>query len=428
MTRMTALEDLVQEDELPTGATLLNGQYEITQHLGRGGFGITYVARNSLDRAFVIKECFPSDMCRRVAGIVEPVDARFDRALNAVRRQFVLEARRMAKLEHPNIVGVHQVFEENNSAYMALDLVAGDDLIDLAENRPELITPAFVRSVLNQMLQALVYTHSHGVLHRDISPDNILVDDRGHVTLIDFGAASEPAGVGQSGVSRMIAVKDGYSPHEFYTPGAEHDFSSDLYALGATLYHIITGEIAPDCQKRLRAAATGHADPLVPLVGSVTGYDERLLASVDRAMQVSQVDRFRTAHAWQDALDGGSAPAPRQRTRQVADPMLESRISALVSQINTEIEPQIRADADDVADETATEETPEPRRVVDIFGNPIDDVEAWLREQEEEQAAPAPVAPTAAAAPTEVAEAPVQQSRKSLLGKLVSRCVSRKST
>ncbi|WP_298835768.1 serine/threonine-protein kinase [uncultured Roseobacter sp.] len=428
MTRMPALEDLIQEDELPVGATLLNGQYEITQQLRRGGFGITYVARNSLDRAFVIKECFPTDMCRRVAGIVEPVDTRFDRALNAVRRQFVLEARRMAKLEHPNIVGVHQVFEENNTAYMALDLVAGDDLIDLAETHPERLTPAFVSSILEQMLRALTYTHSHAVLHRDISPDNILVDDQGHVTLIDFGAASEPAGISENGKSRMIAVKDGYSPHEFYTPGAEHDFSSDLYALGATLFRIISGETAPDCQTRLRAVAMGHSDPLVPLAGNAPAFDARLLETIDRAMQITQADRFRSADAWRAALEGTGSSTPARTTPVPTDPMLETRISELVTQINTEIEPALRAEAEAKSAPEETETVPVTRTVVDIFGNPIDDVDAWLQEQEQQAMTSAPLVEAAEAPAPEPQEQVQQAPRKSLLGKIVSRCMSSKTT
>ncbi|WP_300030410.1 serine/threonine-protein kinase [uncultured Roseobacter sp.] len=421
MTRENALEGLSWEDELPLGTTLLNGQYKITGQLQRGGFAIAYIARNSLDREFVIKECFPTDMCRRTGEAVQPVDTRFDRAMNAVRRQFILEARRMSRLQHPGIVGVHQVFEENNTAYMALDMVQGQDLLSIAENNPERVTPAFFASVLDQMLDALSYTHAHGVLHRDISPDNILVDENDCLTLIDFGAASEHNPV-DSGAQTMIAVKDGYSPHEFYRPGTGHDFSSDLYALGATLYHIITGGVAPDCQTRMRAVSDGKPDPIIPLALHSCNLDPVILRSIDQAMQIEQAMRFRGAEDWRAALDGETPPNRPPRPANT-DRMLETRISELVTQINPLIETGAPGEKD-IAPALPTTQS-EPRRVVDIFGNPIDDVDAWLREQDAESTLPPARAPAADPLEDQAAETN-PEPRKSLLGKLMSRCTGRR--
>ena len=177
--------------ELPSGTRLLNGQYQILQPLQRGGFAITYLARNSLERLVVIKECYPSGMCQRSYGRVEAISARIAPQFEALKRQFVREALTMASLRHPHIVEVHQVFEENNSAYMALDYAEGIDLITLLQDEPERLTSAFLDTTLRQALEAIRCIHDHGVLHRDIAPDNVRVNVADHITLIDFGAAQK---------------------------------------------------------------------------------------------------------------------------------------------------------------------------------------------------------------------------------------------
>lgn len=104
------------DDVLPPGVTLLHGQYMIESYLVRGGFGVTYLARDSLERQVVIKECFPAAISCRVGDEVRPLRSEQTRQYNSILRHFLREARRLARLDHPNIVGVHQVFEENNTA------------------------------------------------------------------------------------------------------------------------------------------------------------------------------------------------------------------------------------------------------------------------------------------------------------------------
>ena len=138
--------------ELPPGTRLLHGQYRIVNQLQQGGFGITYVAEDSLDREVVIKECFPSRICERIDGRVCAVSPKYDPLFLAFKTQFMREAKRLATLKHPNIVAVHQVFEENDSAYMALDLVDGVDLFTMLERAPDRLTPDFLESALRQVL------------------------------------------------------------------------------------------------------------------------------------------------------------------------------------------------------------------------------------------------------------------------------------
>lgn len=232
-------EDFV--DELKPGTQLMHGQYTIESFLNAGGFGITYLARDSLDRKIVIKECFPGAFCRRSRSIVQARSRAHQNELQSIVRLFVQEAKSLAKLNHPNIVGVHQVFEDNDTAYMALDFVEGRDMLDTLDDPEATMTPGQIKRMLIDVLGAVQFIHDQDILHRDISPDNILIDPNGNPVLIDFGAAREQATKQSRVLSALRVVKDGYSPQEFYIAGSEQNASSDLYALGASFYHFIKG-------------------------------------------------------------------------------------------------------------------------------------------------------------------------------------------
>ncbi|MEO0693846.1 MAG: serine/threonine-protein kinase, partial [Pseudomonadota bacterium] len=216
----------------------MSGQYTIDRFLNAGGFGITYLAKDSLDRLVVIKECFPTSMCMRTKRTVRVRSRGHQNEFESIVKLFGQEARALAKLQHPNIVGVHQVFEDNHTAYMALDFVQGRDLLDVIEHEPHRLGPSEIKDMLLKMLSAVAYIHDRGILHRDISPDNILLDEFNNPVLIDFGAAREEAVRVSRVLSAQHTVKDGYSPQEFYIQGSKQTLSSDLYALAATFYHL----------------------------------------------------------------------------------------------------------------------------------------------------------------------------------------------
>ncbi|WP_373634841.1 protein kinase [Yoonia sp. SS1-5] len=293
-------------DELKPGTKLMHGQYTIENFLNAGGFGITYLAKDSLDRKIVIKECFPGAFCRRSRYIVQARSRAHQNELKSIVRLFVQEARSLAKLDHPNIVGVHQVFEDNETAYMALDFVEGRDLLDTIEDPNHGLTPAQIKSILKEILGAVGFIHDQGILHRDISPDNILINSDFHPVLIDFGAAREEATKQSRVLSALRVVKDGYSPQEFYIAGSEQSPSSDLYALAASFHHLIAKDVPPNSQARLAAIASGEADPYVPLIGRFPDYDDDFLASIDKALAVLPKDRLQSAKAWIDMMDGNT--------------------------------------------------------------------------------------------------------------------------
>ncbi|MCB1364007.1 MAG: serine/threonine protein kinase [Rhodobacteraceae bacterium] len=393
-------DDADYPDELRPGTVLLHGQYVIESYLVRGGFGITYLARDSLDRTVVIKECFPSAICCRADGRVLARSREQQNQYASVLRHFIREARRLSKLSHPDIVGVHQVFEERDTAYMALDFVDGSDLLTILEDDRARLSPRLIGSILKRTLEAVSYIHKKGILHRDISPDNILLDATDSPTLIDFGAARDHATKENRALSALLTVKDGYSPQEFYLSDEPQRPSSDLYSLGATFHHVITGQAPPHSQQRLAAVASRGDDPYVPLVKRVSGFDREFLAAIDRSLEIFADDRFQSADDWILAIE-------RSLRRQVStdrasqDANMLRAISELIENTAvTQFQPQQKRDAAPrprmasraltaiapAPPAPAPEPADAPRQFVDIFGNPIDDVDAWLEAQERERA------------------------------------------
>ncbi|MFM7444995.1 MAG: serine/threonine-protein kinase, partial [Tabrizicola sp.] len=277
MAQQKAVEPVVDEvddliDELQPGVKLLKGQYTISRYINSGGFGITYLAKDSLDRDVVIKECFPSSVCRRSKVMVAARSRAHTAELRSVVQLFVREARNLAKIVHPNIVSVHQVFEDNGTAYMALDYIDGLDLQQIIDGEGQRPTPAQIVEITDKLIKAVGFIHENDMLHRDISPDNVLIDKKGEPILIDFGAARDKASQTNRAMSALRVVKDGYSPQEFYIAGSEQGPWSDLYALGATLYHLISDEAPINGQARLAALAEDRPDPYVPLTGRFPGF------------------------------------------------------------------------------------------------------------------------------------------------------------
>jgi len=430
-------EDEVAEELLP-GTSLLHGQYVIERYLVRGGFGITYLARDSLERRVVIKECFPNSICYRKNGQVVSRTKEQTKQFESITRHFLREARRLSRLKHANIVGVHQVFEENNTAYMALDYLDGIDLLMVIEEEPERLKPDLIRSLLKQSLSAIQYIHEHGILHRDISPDNFLLDWDDNLTLIDFGAAREHVTKAHRALSALLAVKDGYSPHEFYVPGVSQTEASDLYALGATFYHVLTGEAPPHSQERLAATASDSGDTYVPLMGRIDGFDDSFLGMIDRALNVFPEGRPQSAKEWLDVIENrASVIAAERGLEQPAavelrdDEPMTRVLSRLVEDTNRDLEQGKPGDLKRVARNMTRMTNPlnpvmpvkkeedRPAVPVDIFGNPIKDVDKWMREQDRALAKQEKSKPDRAAKPNGPKQSP--RFMRSLLSRLVSK-------
>ncbi|WP_244520713.1 serine/threonine-protein kinase [Aliiruegeria lutimaris] len=278
---------------------------------------------------------YPSSMCCRADHEVRARTRSQQVEFDTVVRLFVEEARRLAKLDHPNIVGVHDVFEDNGTAYMALDYVEGRDLLDVIEAEPTRLGPPEIRKITHRLLDAVIHVHDLDILHRDISPDNVLLDRNNEPILIDFGAARDTARRASRVLSALQVVKDGYSPQEFYLAGSPQSPAGDLYSLGATLHHLLTGAAPANSHMRLAALAEQRPDPYKPLKSRMPGYDDRFLLAIDRALNVFAKDRVQTARQWRDMIDGtatGPVSAPLMGEKEVA-----ARIQRLVADTNAAV-------------------------------------------------------------------------------------------
>lgn len=285
-------------DELLPGTPLRQGQYRIARFLNSGGFGITYIARDGLNRDVVLKECFVEAFCTRDQTVVKPRSDAARPHLQRALASFGEEARILAMMNHPNIVRIHQLFAENDTAYMALDYVSGHDLVEIVDEKKAILTPGQIVRMAERLISALSHMHDRQIIHCDVSPDNVCVSPSGEPVLIDFGAARRIVdGVAQRHAGFSL-VKDGYSPPELYQSHGDCGPETDIYALAATLYYAVTGRAPADGETRLRALVADRPDPLITLAGVVPGYPPGFLATIDKAMAVEPKDRFATAKSW----------------------------------------------------------------------------------------------------------------------------------
>jgi serine/threonine protein kinase len=275
-------------------------------------------------------------MCTREGRDVRVHAAYRDEDYRLLLRRFREEARLLAGLQHPNVVLVFDMFEENGTSYMVLEHLEGRDLHTVAREARRGLGPAAIHELTVALLGAVDYLHGAGVLHRDISPENILLDRQGRPFLIDFGAALQRAAGRSADPAAVLAVKDGYSPQEFYTRCQPHTATSDLYALGATVHFLITGAAPPPSQDRLAAIAAGAPDPYRPLSGRFDRFHPATLRAVDRALAPLPQQRFRGARDWLLEIDEESrrrdaADAARKSAR------IEDLVGRLVAETNAEI-------------------------------------------------------------------------------------------
>lgn len=234
---------------LKGGSILQSGKYRIIRVLGQGGFGITYLAENTFfDKKVAIKEFFPKDFCGRdntshlTLGTQNNAET-----VEKLKASFFKEAKNIAKLDHPGIVKIHDVFEENNTAYYVMDYIDGENLNEMVKRTGALPEKKAVEYI-QKVGVALDYIHSRNMTHFDVKPANIMVRRTDNQPiLIDFGLSKQYDSHGDATSALMQGVSRGYSPIELYNVGALTSFSpqTDVYSLGATLYYLLTGVVPP---------------------------------------------------------------------------------------------------------------------------------------------------------------------------------------
>lgn len=274
--------------------------YRIERVLGRGGFGVIYLAKDTnLDHQVAIKE-YRAMLPSRDSD-TDTYTLGDSKASDGVQR-FICEARNLVRFKHPNIVRVMSVFELNDTAYMVMEFEEGDDLrehLQKGENASE----AALKELILPISKGLAEVHRHGFVHRDIKPANILVRKDGSPVLLDFGSARSS---GQSGSDELTAlVSAGYSPLEQYSGDGDRQQGpwTDIYALGAVLYFAVSGCEPVDSARRGTALLNGGKDPLLParLVGRGR-YSDDFLRAIDWALAFRIADRPQTLSDWVPAL------------------------------------------------------------------------------------------------------------------------------
>ena len=234
---------------LQPNTTLQGGKYRIERVLGQGGFGNTYVGYNTeFEETVAIKEFFMKGVTERdeTTSVVSVSNADNVQQFEEQREKFKKEARRLRKLKNEHIVKVHDLFEENGTAYYVMDFIDGESLAEKMKKTGQPFTEAEVRSILSQILEALREVHQNEIWHLDLKPGNIMIDKKGNAYLIDFGASKQIRANGSMTTSTAFCYTPGYAPTEQI--GQMYDrFGpwTDIYALGATVYNLLTNKKPP---------------------------------------------------------------------------------------------------------------------------------------------------------------------------------------
>jgi serine/threonine protein kinase len=307
------------QNALSLGSMLM--EYRLTAVLGAGGFGITYLARDTnLDKDVAIKEYLPGAFAVRAAGSsVLPTSAAHADDYRWGLERFIQEARTLARFSHPNIVRVNRFFEANGSGYMVMDHEDGEPFKAWLQRNP-FPEESTLKTLMAPLLDGLEKVHASGFLHRDIKPDNVLVRKDGSPVLIDFGSARQSAGGSQA---LTTIVSPGYAPFEQYTTTDEQGPWSDIYSLCGVLYLAMTGQNPPDAITRMKS------DTLQQGLGAArVRYSGPFVDAITWGLARERQDRPQTIAQLREAMLGQRVPGANVRPGSAAP---SARVVALNS-------------------------------------------------------------------------------------------------
>lgn len=281
--------------------TILNKRYYVGKAIGQGGFGITYIGKDiTLNIRVAIKEYYPSAYVNRNSTISPEVlvSQSNDREnfYESGKRRFLDEARNLAMFSNePGIVNVRDYFEENNSVYIVMEYIDGETLKDYLSNKGH-ISPKQTLQLLLPIMYSLSKMHRQGIIHRDISPDNIMMTRGNQAKLLDFGAARFVSAAASSSLS--IVIKPGFAPEEQYRSKGKQGPWTDIYALCATIYTCITGIVPDDAPQRL------HCDEVMTPSALGIDIDAEIENAIMKGLSVNQVDRYQSIEELIDGIQG----------------------------------------------------------------------------------------------------------------------------
>lgn len=341
--------------ELPTGHYLQNGKYQLTEVVGRGGFGITYrgiwftevkgaLGKVKTEVPICIKEYFFKDYCYRdEQSFAVKVHSETGRSLfEKFKEKLIKEAKILSDVHHPHIVNVLEVFEENDTAYIAMEYIPGSSLKYLLEQNGQL-SENIVLIYTHQIAQALQFVHEKNILHLDIKPSNILIDKDDNARLIDFGVSKRYDLAQQETSTTMLTLSKGFASIEQYDDEGTQNFSPcpDIYSLGATMYNLLTGKIPTE--SILRATK-----PLQKPSEINYSISTRTEAAIVRSMEINPADRFQSVNEFIAAL----GTPPEKEIKEI----IKENSKTFTEEDITEIYPKIQKSEslDSISDNTYT--------------------------------------------------------------------------
>ena len=284
MSASTEFTDVIPDPPLLVDA-VVQGRYRIVRKLGRGGMGAVYEAIDQrLGITVALKETLST----------EP----------SMRKQFEHEARLLASLQHPALPRVTDHFVEGNRAFLVMQFIAGTDLARIIAQQPGPFPRDQVIAWADQLLDALIYLHSHDrqVIHRDIKPHNLKLAASGQIALLDFGLAkAKPSETSVTASRGFFGYTRQYAPLE-QIEDRRTDPRSDIYALGATLYHLLTGIKPPDALERASAVINSEPDPLQPANNIHAAVGAQVAGILGKAMALRPEERYANAKDFREAL------------------------------------------------------------------------------------------------------------------------------
>lgn len=269
---------------LPPG-TILNGKYEIGRTLGEGGFGITYLAWDvNMETRVAIKEYYPAtEVSRDVTSqdgnsILKSTSGHYENFEEGMKR-YVKEAATLSKFfDLPGIVSVKDFFYENETAYIVMEFIDGESLKEFLKENGEKVSYNDALALVQPVISSLSVIHANKLLHRDISPDNIMIQYDGKIKLIDFGAARSIDQQQDNGMTVML--KHGYAPIEQYSRNGMQDAYTDVYGICAVLYRMITGNVPVESTDRVRQ------DTLIPIRKLVKKVPKHIATAIEKGLSV----------------------------------------------------------------------------------------------------------------------------------------------
>lgn len=290
---------------LPQGSKV--GGYILKGVLGKGAFGVTYLAQDAtLNSLVAVKEYFPQQFAIRDADLgIRPAAEDTRPYFEMGRKAFLEEARTLARFKHPHIVRILAFFEANNTAYFAMEYERGQSLKALLKDRGTL-RPNEVTDILSPLMEGLERLHDQDVLHRDIKPGNIYLRQNGEPVLLDFGAALQRM---SDGGGLQAVVTEGYSPPEQYTESQDAQGPwTDMYALAAVALRCLTGTLPASAPSRRKAIASGGADPVQVQVSDLTeSLPISIVAVIRQGLALDPEQRLRNVHDWKELYAEGLA-------------------------------------------------------------------------------------------------------------------------